>query len=444
MTFRRLLFALLTVLMALALASDVAHAKPRKSRRGSRVTKRAIEPAVPQVDLSNTVEVKKLKNGVVLWGLRRPGPMGTVALVVRAGTWNEDPGKPSASLAAARWVLEPSTHDYLARFGVALDFEMHAGGPAFVLRGPADRLPAALGQLTRSLMKPAPERMARSRVRAVLEPRRYDVARSLPDLARGMCWVGGSFELPTYGRAEDALGMLDSAGQVSFWNSWYQPRHMTVVAVGPGGASSYASVMNALRGRGREREVQSPGQPALPIHQVQHGLPSLTLAGVVIPGTQNAGSALLMRARLAELLQAEMAKGTLAGPAVADVAWTAGHCVVYAVVMHPGEANEQELTEAQARQLKQLEDLLSAATELDDAALNELRKREGARLFRSMATPEGVLSVLVPWASFTDTPPDLRKAVLSTPTPALRAQWAETRGVRSHFSLRRLSDQRKR
>ncbi|MEW5853603.1 MAG: hypothetical protein AB2A00_32810 [Myxococcota bacterium] len=434
----------LALAITLALTAQDVWAKPRKkparpAQKAAPVAAESAAPAAPSEDeeLSTAVQFEQLKNGGVIWGVNRPGPMTAVAVVVRAGARQEDLAQSGVALAVARWVLEPAVTGYLTRFGVTVELEMLPGGAAFILRGPSERMQAAVAQFLKDLARPNPAGLPRSRVRATLEPRRHDALRSLPDAVAGVCWTGSPFELPAWG-ATDTLGMVDDRAQREFHAAWYRTRGMTLVVAGPRGGRDYGPLLAALSRAPMSRETIAPGQPGLPVHQVQRGQLPITVAGVAMPGPQNAGGALLVRARTAELLAEEMERGTLAGPWHTDIVWTASNAVVFAAVHHSSATTEQALTEEQAAQLKVLEGAIQGATQLSDEEINALRKREGARLSRRFASPEGAVRLLAPFATVTDRPVDLRKSVMATPTPDVRKLLEGARGENVRLSIRRL------
>jgi hypothetical protein len=435
----------IAVVLGALVAPGAAEAKPakkkkpavtaKKAKAKAPVARRAVETASP-----GAVEDVRTRNGAAVWHVARPGRVAAAALVVRAGPWNEDANQATVSSAVARWVVEPSAHTFLQTHGVTLDLEMTPGGPVFLMRGPAERLPAASAHLVRAVMSPSGARLPRAQVRAIQDPRRSDPWEVLGALVRGVCWPGSGYEVPAYGRQEDQAGMVDDRALRAFHRSWYRPSNMTLVTAGPGSPGSFAAAFSGFKGSVLDRRPQSPGQPI--VSNLEHtGRPPVTVSGVTMAGLQNPGGALLLRARAAELLAQEERRGTLAGPAWADILWVGTTALVHVVVLHPRVESEHALRMEQAAQLKLVEDLLKAAAQVPDAELNELRKREGSRLERLLASPEGVVRVLAPLSTVVDVPPDLRKAVLATPGPQVREQMAALdapSGVR--FSMRRKTE----
>lgn len=383
--------------------------------------------------VSTAVENTALPNGGVLWGVHRPGTHGTVALVVRAGARQEDIGRGGTALATARWVLDSYLKDNVAP-STDVRLEMHQGGAAFVMQGPLDGLRADLPRLLRAAVRPVTALRAASRERATLDARRVDTRRALPDLVAAMCWAGTSLELPTYG-PPDMDHNADDEFQVLFHRTWYQPRNMTLVAVGPGGARPYAAALGALSREKKAREVVAPGEPGLPMHQVAGAPFTMTMAGAALPGPQLLAAAFIARGRTQEVLDQALTEGRLSAPFVVDVLWTKKSSVVFAVATHPRGRDPDE--RGQAEDLRVLEGAITAAADLGPDELHAARKREGARLSRAFSTADGAVALLVPLACVVDTPPDLRRDVMGAPAEAVRAALARLRDDATHLSLRR-------
>jgi len=422
---------LVTLLLLLA---AVTAAAPALAARGKRRPSSS-GPSVAERDISTTLDVIKLPNGGLLWGVQREGPTTTAALLVRGGSRHEDMDHSGTALAVARWVEESMSQEDLARAGVTLELSMLSGGALFTLRGPSSSVPGAMRWLLKAAMQPRRSEMAHGRDRAALEPARSDVLRVIPDLIGGACWTGSSFELPALGNG-DTIGSLSDATEKLFHSTWYRPRNMTVIALGPGGARPYSAALAGTQ-RGRmARETLAPGEPGLPVHQVLRGGSPLTVAGASLPGPQQAAAALLLRARTQELLEDATQEGKLDSPWTVEIVWTRSAAIVYAALVHVGG---EPAPEAQAAQLKILESALLAAAGTPDGELNELRKREGARLTRRFATPEGALELLAPLAAVSDEAVDLRKSVMGTPSEIVRAGLDRARSENHRLTIRRTS-----
>lgn len=409
-------------------APDALGARNKRVRRGGTAIR-------AEGDISTAVDGAVLRNGTAWWGVDRPGPMAAAALVVRAGNRQEDVGRSGVALATARWVLASADPAALLRMGVTVEVEMVPGAAAFVLRGPADALRGAIPRLLRAAVAPRPEHLGTSRMTAALEMRRYDLRRTLPDLASALCWPGSSFELPTWGDADAEINMDDERFQRLFHRTWYRPRAITLIVVGPGGGRPYERVLKAISRTRIARGAVAPGEPGLPVHQVQGAPHALTLAGAALPGPATPGPALLVRGYAEESLSAAQAAGRLRAPFAVETLWTRKASVVVAAAYHP---HSTELdADAQAQALRVLEEALATAADLSPEEVQALRKREGARLSARFATVDGALALLLPLASVVDAPPDLRREVMGYPQEPMAAALATLRDNGNRLTLRR-------
>lgn len=387
-----------------------------------------------ELDISTAVDHEQLPNGGMLWGMERPGNDGVVALVVRAGARQEDVGRSGAALSTARWVLASYSPLEALRQGVIAELDMLPGGAMFILRGPSGALPGAFARLLKATLRPTPKLMALGRDQALLETRRLDFFRSVGDAVSAACWSGTSFELPAWGQ-KDTLATLDDGYERIFHSTWYQPRNMTVIALGPRGFAPYRAALAASSRARMSRETVAPGEPALPVHQVQRQGVVFSLAGVAMPGPQSAGPALLLRGRAEELLGGALLAGKLQGPVMADIVWTRKAAIVWAAVQHTDADIDER---AQGKALGVIEEALRAAARLSDEDLNALRKREGARLSRAFSDPDVALRHLGQLATATDAPVDLRHAAMASQTEVVRKAFNQSLVENFQMTIRQL------